>query len=384
MKKFFYLFACIALMACCGKTPNPERAKPIGGDTPTEETTLLKGGDISFLTLLEQKGAKYYDSEGNATDCIKLLAANGFNIVRLRLFNDPGNKSFDPSKRMWPGIQDETDILKLARRAKAEGLQIQLTFHYSDYWTNGEEQVKPHEWAGLSYASLKTKVYEYTRDFLKKMVAQGTTPEFVSLGNEIQAGLLYPDGAVTTSTKQTTELFAAGAKAVREVTPDAKIVIHTANGGDISGTNWFFGELKKYKLDYDIIGASYYPFWTEKSIEELDTWANAVGQAFGKQILLMETGFAWTEKAYGDKGTQISHNHPYGISKEEQKAFMQKLFQTIAASKWMIGDLYWDPIFIPAGDAGWIVGGANVVSNTTLFDFEGKMLPVFDAYKQTY
>lgn len=30
---------------------------------------------------------------------------------------------------------------------------------------------------------------------MNKMKAQGTTPEFVSLGNEVQAGMLYPDGS---------------------------------------------------------------------------------------------------------------------------------------------------------------------------------------------
>ena len=33
-------------------------------------------------------------------------------------------------------------------------MQIQLTFHYSDYWTNGEDQNKPHEWEAVSYTHL--------------------------------------------------------------------------------------------------------------------------------------------------------------------------------------------------------------------------------------
>ncbi|MGG1637134.1 glycosyl hydrolase 53 family protein [Paenibacillus sp. FSL K6-3182] len=32
---------------------------------------------------------------------------------------------------------DQSDILKLAKRTRTAGLQIQLSFHYSDYWTNG-------------------------------------------------------------------------------------------------------------------------------------------------------------------------------------------------------------------------------------------------------
>lgn len=377
------LLLAVSLTCCSTKLNKPERTGKIGDEQPAEKPALLKGGDISFLTLLEQKGGKYYQ-DGKEMDCVNLLKQNGFNIVRLRLFNDPGNKYFTPSRKMYTGIQDENDILDLARRAKAEGLQIQLTFHYSDYWTNGEEQNKPHDWVNLSYAGLKTKVYEYTKDFLQKMVAQGTVPEYVSLGNEIQAGLLYPDGSVNTSTKQTAELLAAGAKAVREITPDAKIVIHLAGAGDTAGYTWFFGEMNKYKLDYDIIGASYYPYWTENSIEEVSAWADVIGKQFGKPILIMETGFLWTEKTHDNVDGQLTHNRPYGIGKQEQKEFMEQLFAAIAASDWLIGDLYWDPIFIPAGDAGWIPGGPNVVSNAALFDFEGNTLPVFDAFKKQY
>ena len=384
MQKVQLLLIIAFLTVCCSKAAVIQRVGGIGTDVPEwTGSEILKGGDISSLSLIEQNGGKFR-KDGQEQDCIKLLAGAGFNIVRLRLYNDPGNKAYDPSRKMYAGIQDETDILSLARRAKAEGLQIQLTFHYSDYWTNGGDQYKPHDWANLSYPSLKTAVYEYTKAFLQKMKDQNTSPEFVSLGNEIQAGLLYPDGSVNTNTKQTAELMGAGAKAVREVCPDAKVVIHVANAGDVDGCRWFFAEMKKHGLDYDVIGASYYPFWTEKSIEEMSAWATTIGSMFAKPILLMETGFAWTEKCYGGGDPQISHNRPYGISKEEQKTFMENLLKAIAANDWLIGDLYWDPIFIPAGDAGWIPGGPNVVSNSTLFDFDGNALPALDVYGKQY
>lgn len=39
-------------------------------------------------------------------------------------------------------------------------MQILLTFHYSDYWTNGEDQNKPHEWEGLDFEGLKKALYD--------------------------------------------------------------------------------------------------------------------------------------------------------------------------------------------------------------------------------
>ena len=384
MKRLLILSALALLWAGCGKTPNPGRVNPVLD--PTDETVLLKGGDISMLSLVEKNGGKYFQ-DGVETDCVKLLAQNGFNIVRLRLYNDPGNVNYWPSSQMYPSIEDDNDILSLAKRAKAEGLKIELTFHYSDYWTNGGEQYKPHSWASLNFASLKVKMYEYTKAFLQKMVAQGTAPEYVSLGNEIQAGLLYPEGSVNTSTSQTAALLRAASEAVRKVCPAAKIIIHLDDAGNLAKYNWFFGEMKKYKLDYDIIGASYYPYsgYTNRSVAEISAWAKNLWTSFGKKVLLMETGFAWSKTLPGGISEgQISDNGPYEVSKDAQKAFMEELFTAIASSPYLIGDLYWDPIFIPAGNAGWIQGGPNVVSNSTLFDFEGNALEVFDAYKKQY
>ena len=158
-----------------------------------DEFNLIKGGDISLLSYVEDNGGKYYNADGQTDDCLEILKRNGINLVRLRLYNDPGNKDFYPSNTLPAGYQDEADILRLAKRAKEKGMQIQLTLHYSDYWTNGSDQYKPHEWESLDFAGLENAVYTYTSDILKKMAAQGTTPEYVSLGNEIQAGLLYPD-----------------------------------------------------------------------------------------------------------------------------------------------------------------------------------------------
>ena len=133
-KLFLHLGAVLllCLFSACGTKPEE------GGTTQPEESTtpedlrkILIGGDISELNYVEQNGGKYY-MDGRAQDCISILKQGGFNIVRLRLYNDPGNPGFTPSCRLPKGIEDEADILSLAKRSKAAGMQIQLTFHYSD------------------------------------------------------------------------------------------------------------------------------------------------------------------------------------------------------------------------------------------------------------
>lgn len=348
-----------------------------------KEFSLLKGGDISELTYVEQNGGKYYEN-GQEKDCIEILKNNGFNIVRLRLYNDPGNPNYSPSNRLPVGIQDEADILRLAKRAKDAGMQIQLTFHYSNYWTNGESQNKPHEWEGLDFEALKQALYDYTYGFMNKMAAQGTTPEYVSIGNEVQAGMLYPDGDAVNNMSQLSELFNAGYDAVKAVSPDSKVIIHSSGAGDRDLYQWFFGGLQDRGTKYDIIGASYYPFseFNNKRASEIREWADDISNQFDKDILIMETGYSWNPTLPDNKPGQLGNNGPYKeMTPLGQKNFVLELADEIKKSDRIIGFLYWDPIFIECNDLGWELGGDNVVSNTTLFDFQGNRLEVFDAFK---
>ena len=316
-------------------------------------------------------------------DCIEILKNNGFNIVRLRLYNDPGNPDYSPSNRLPAGISGPEDILRLAKRAKQAGMQILLTFHYSDYWTNGEDQNKPHEWEGLDFEGLKKALYDFTFDFMNKMKAQGTTPEFVALGNETQAGMLYPDGSCDNFV-QLSELFNTGYDAVKAVSPDSKVVIHSNAAGDKDQYNWYYGELKNRNTKYDIIGASYYPFWTEKTAGQIREWADYITAKFDKDILIMETGYSWDKTLPDNTPGQLAHNGPYpDFSPLGQKNFMLELIKEIKQAKdcRILGFLYWDPIFIEVEGMGWELGAKNYVSNTTLFDFEGNRLEALDAFK---
>ena len=347
--------------------------------------TLLKGGDISELTYVEQNGGKYY-LDGQEMDCIDILKQGGFNIARLRLYNDPGNPGYNPSNRLPAGIQDEEDILSLARRAKEAGMQIELTFHYSDYWTNGEDQNKPHEWEGLEFPELKQALYDFTRDFMQRMADQGTTPEYVSIGNEVQAGMLYPTGDAVEQPAQLAELFNAGYEAVKAVSPESKVIIHSNAAGNRDQYEWFFGLLRDRGVQYDIIGASYYPYseFTNLSAKDIRLWADDIAASFDKDIILMEVGYAWNPTLPDGSGGQLGDNGPYtDMTPSGQKNFILDLIHEIKLTEncRILGFLYWDPIFIEVPGLGWELGGDNVVSNTTLFGFDGEALEVFDAFK---
>ncbi len=371
----------------------------------------LRGGDISMLNYVEDMGAKFYDADGMEKDPLDIMQANGVNFVRLRLYNQPGNTvTYTSSSTTYnyalpSGYLDEDDVLDLARRAKARNMKIELTFHYSDFWTNGEMQFKPKAWENLSMADLETAVHDYTYNFLQRMNAQGTTPDYVSLGNEIQGGLLF--GYSTSDKSQinavngycdnmanVAALLACGSAAVREACPEAKVVIHLTLSESINTDTykWFFDAMKDNNLDYDIIGASYYPFWTNQKPTMLNNLASTMYTRYGKDLLIMEVGYSWTpyrpSGRYG--GNYEGQLHLNGsvyneASQNGQKTFMQEVQRVVKGNEHILGYLYWDPVMVEQKvngswiPTGWVAGGENQVGNTTWFDYDGKALPVLEA-----
>jgi arabinogalactan endo-1,4-beta-galactosidase len=362
---------------------------------------LLKGGDVSELTHLESFDAKYYDQNNVEKDMFQILKENGHDIVRLRVYNDPGKGRGDGEWYRQEGFLNKEDVLKLAKRAKSVGLQIQLTFHYSDYWSNGSVQNVPEEWqeqiVGLSEDKAVEKLgellHDYTKDVMQAMKDQGTTPEYVSLGNEMQKGILYPYGSASTSNWDNLALLLnAGAAAVEEVDPSSKIILHLDGAGEYEKYYDFFDHAEEAEVDYDIIGSSYYPFWSKITVDEVTDFYNEISGKYDKDIMVMETGFNWNPTLPDSFPGQLTDNGPYPLSSstpEGQKNYLIELFNGLknVDQGRVIGVLYWDPIMIDQPGVGWAINeetdqvGKNVVSNTTLFDFDGKALKAHDAFK---
>ena len=365
---------------------------------------FLAGGDVSVLPLMEAHGATYFDRQGKPGDALKILAASGHNIARLRLYDSPGSGS-GADDHYWPaGSMDLPDLLKLARRAKALDMQIQLTLHYSDFWTNSKTQNVPVAWVKelgrlpdetARRARLAELVFERTREVMLAMQAQGTPPEFVSLGNEIEHGMLYPYGKLSppgaTGWDGLAPLLRAGHAAVKEVTPNANIVLHIDDGGNLAKYRDWFDQARAHDVDWDVIGASYYPFWTQKTAAQMAEFSRAVTALFDKDLLVMEVGFNWSPMLPNGWPGQLSDNGPYPAamsSPQGQRDFMVELFGLLKKEPRVLGLLYWDPVMTATPGIGWALRegdakpGPNVVSNTTLFDFKGRALPVLDAWAE--
>ena len=373
----------------------------------------LFGGAVSWLDWIEDLGGKYYYSDGTEGDALQIMAENGCNFVRLELYNNPGDY-VDASGNTFPsGYKDADAIFDLAVRARDKGMKIQLSFMYSDYWGN---EAIPVDWQekiegigdNAQIAQILSEcIYEYTKDYMQRLADAGIYPEYVSLGNEMNGGILLPYGC-TYTTNAAMQAFCsfmdAGYRAVKEVSPESKIVLHIACNADdmfwesgIGTGRWFFGLCEKYGIKYDIIGTSYYPYWAQSSsqyalkraldVNDFVDWCNMMIDYFDKDILVMESGINW-----GTPG-QLSNNGAYkGIysyTPEGQRDFMYELINGIKSVKdgRCIGDLYWDPVLVRQRGAGWAIVAStglardNCVETTTFFNYNHVALPVLNAYK---
>ena len=378
-------------------------------DKPFE---MLNGGCIGWLDWIEDLGGKYYYSDGTEGDALQILAESGFNFVRLELYNNPGEHV--KNGEMFPkGYKDPDGIFRLAVRARDKGMKIQLSFMYSDYWEN---EAIPYDWLEKieelddndEIADILSEcIYTYTRDYLKRLADAGIYPEFISLGNEMQEGILRPYGRTCEDECKLNnfcKFMAAGYKAVKEVSPGSKVVLHIACNADdmhkkdrVWTGRWFFDMCRDQGIQYDVIGTSFYPFWAQKDeegvikpaldVNDFREWCNMMIDIYDKDILIMETGINWGTPGQLENNGAYEGIYPY--SPEGQRDYMYELINGVKSVKdgRCVGILYWDPVLVHQEGAGYAVdavtgeGRPNCVETTTLFDYDHKALPVLDAYR---
>lgn len=242
----------------------------------------MLGADISFLPQLEARGMKFSDN-GVEKDAIQILKDHGFNYVRLRLFNDPARDSGYSPKN---GFCDLSNTKKMAKRAKDAGMKVLLDFHYSDYWADPGKQFKPAVWRGLSFTALKKAVYDYSRQVIQELKDQGTTPDMVQIGNEINHGIIWPEGNVS-NLDSLAQLINAGTAGVKAVDPAITMMLHVALGGQNDESVFFIDNMIARGVPFDVIGESYYPKW-HGTLDDLRDNLNDLVRRYNKDVIVVE------------------------------------------------------------------------------------------------
>jgi hypothetical protein len=265
-----------------------EYKKPTEAQLPATTKTIgrIIGADISFLPQIEEHGSKFLEN-GVKKDAIGLLRDHGFNYIRLRIFVNPENeKGYAPGK----GFCGLKATLNMAKRVKNAGMKLLLDFHYSDYWADPQQQFKPLAWNNLSYDILKDSVTQYTICVLKAMQQQGTMPDMVQVGNEINHGILWPDGHIG-NPDQLAGLLKAGINGVKYMDEKIPVMMHLALGGQNKEAVFWLDNMLARGVEFDIIGLSYYARW-HGTLDDLNDNLNDLAKRYHKPLNIVEySGF---------------------------------------------------------------------------------------------
>ena len=328
----------------------------------------IRGMDISSYLALKKAGVKYYDYEGNETPLLKVLHDNGINYIRIRIWNDPFNAD---GKTYGGGGNDVSTGVEIAKEAAQYDMKVLLDFHYSDFWAEPAVQLIPKAWKKdvNNTEKMCSDVYDFTKESIQKFKDAGANIGMVQVGNEITNGLLgiYSNrdkgesfNVIWGDKKKSTEVnkyLKAGIKAVRECTPQALVALHLETP-NVWKYKTIMNTWKRDNVDYDVLGSSYYPFWsiaakanTPKTLKDVQTLA----ASYGKMFAVFET--SWVNSLNDGDGTPNSigdstNTGAYEVGPQGQVNELTDLYDTVLSQDNGLGTFYWEGAWIPV-KAGW-------------------------------
>jgi arabinogalactan endo-1,4-beta-galactosidase len=345
--------------SCSKEDKEPD---PVIPDVNTD-TFFIRGADISAFPKIEQSNPVFYNQNNEEQDFITILKNSGVNTARIRLWVNPDE--------IHSGFNE---VNEFATNLASQGFRIWLTLHYSDTWADPGNQNTPADWQNLSSGALKDSVYHYTQ-----RVVNIIDPDYIQIGNEINGGILFPYGQISSNPDQFFEILKTGVRAVRDASSKAKIIIHYAG---LNNPSYFFGEIST--LSYDFIGISYYPAWHGRSLENLKAQLESLYESSKKPIVIAETAYpftlGWNDWTNNIIGLEEHLVPDYDASPAGQKKFMNKISEIMKDLNKGKGYCYWGAELI-AFD-GPTSSNGSPWENQALFDFDNKALPVLDAFSQ--
>jgi arabinogalactan endo-1,4-beta-galactosidase len=342
-------------------------SEPVIIENPSSNV-FYYGADLSYVNEMEDCGAVYKDSNENFKDPYKIFAEAGTNLVRIRLWHNP----------TWTNYSNINDVKKSIQRAKSEGMNVLLDFHYSDSWADPSNQEIPAAWLNQinNTELLGDLVYNYTFDTLNELYNSNLLPEIVQIGNEINAMILQ-NGEVEWPIDwlRNSALINKGIKAVRDISNQKnkkiEIMLHIAQP---ENALWWFGEAFNAGItDFDWIGLSYYPLWSEYNLNTIDVPLKNLIETYAKKLMIVETAYPFTLTNADSANNIIGENAlipGYPASQQGQLDYLNDLKTKISESGGQ-GIIYWEPAWVST-NCKTLWGQGSHWDNATLFDHNNK------------
>lgn len=354
------------------KTPSSSSVQPIKID-------FYNGADISEVQEYERNNTKFYDVDGKESDIFTILKNHGFNSIRLRTFVSPKAKYGYAASGCGHDSEaygDKDHVVAFAKKVKAAGMGLLVDIHYSDVWADPGKQIIPERWRNVNNANaMADSVYAYTKDLMIALKNAGATPDMVQVGNETTPGILIHkpnsktdcwgngvdkaatsvngDMGTSAGKANAAKYFNAGIKAVKEVSPSTKTVLHIESIRKEETVKWWMGVIfDDYKIPADVMGFSAYTAYGDGTPDKWSNLFNTITTKYSKLEFIV------AEYNGGD-----SDNH-YNFDKSRQKTR-----ESVRKMNRWIGSFFWEPTIGGAWGSGlfdW--RGNDVYANAKAFE----------------
>ena len=314
---------------------------------------FIFGMDVSSVLAEEASGVVYRGFDGKETDLFRLLAENGITHIRDRIWNDP----YDGEGNGFGGGNcDIGTAAEIGRRAAACGLKLIADFHYSDFWADPGKQMVPRAWKDMDIEEKTAAVYRYTLSCLNRLKDAGADVAIVQTGNETNGAMCGEKTWMNIA-----YLMDAGARASREVFPDALVALHFANPENADSYRTYAKKMDYYEknglIRYDVFATSYYPYW-HGTLENLSAVLTEIADTYGKKVMVMETSYAYTEEDtdfFGNtvgSGGGIVKDYPFTV--QSQANCIRNVTDTVVnETPAGIGVVCWEGAWISVGTDSW-------------------------------
>jgi arabinogalactan endo-1,4-beta-galactosidase len=337
------------------------------------------GADISTVQEYERFGAKFFDVDGTEKDIFTLLKDHGFNAIRLKTFVSPKAQygyAAAGCDHDAEAYADKDHIVAYAQKIKAAGMAFLLDIHYSDNWADPGKQIIPERWRKVNSSdALADSVYAYTLDLMNALKQVGAVPEMVQIGNETTPGILVHvpnsstncwgdnvdkasaaiagDMSTSSGKANAAKYFKAGIKAVKEVSPSTKTVLHIERIRQSNTVTWWMQEIfDNQKVPADVMGFSAYTAYGDKAP---DDWKSLFQTVTSKYSNLE---FIVAEYNGGDK----ENHYNYDGSRKRTNEMVKGM------DRW-IGTFFWEPTLSGAwGTALFDWKGSDLYANSKAFE----------------
>ncbi len=327
---------------------------------------FLAGADVSYFG-----GIYRYDHK--PVGLIRAFKQSGCNCLRLRLWH----RATAAERRKWGTLRTLNNLaytLPLAQKIKQAGFYFILDMHFSDTWADPGHQPTPAAWQKLPLPQLRLRLRAYCQRVITTLRKAHAMPNMVLVGNEINNGMLWPQGKLWVNHKarwnRVASLLNAAIAGVyagsRSHKP--KIMIQV---GNFSYAPEFYQQLIAHGVQFDVIGYDYYPFWGG-ALKNLRLRLDKIAEAVHKPIIVAETAYPWINDAH-NANLKSKPGMEFPFTPSGQAAYAKAVIAIVKALPDHLGrGVWWWGAEYNPDQKGF---AHNPWSYRSLFDRHGNALP---------